>query len=449
METLESHHRVLDSLEPVGVTGRVCAVRGLTVSVADFPAPVGGSCRIVQGRRAIEARVIGFAGQETLVMPLGGTSGIRRRDPVEFTGAEQTVGVGPDMLGRVLDGFGRPIDGKEIPRTASRVPIWPEPISALRRGAITAPLSTGVRAIDAMLTVGRGQRMSVLSGSGVGKSVLLGMIARNADADVIVIGLIGERGREVRDFIDRELGPEGLQRSIVVVSTSDEPPLVRVQAGAVATAIAEHFRDRGADVLLVVDSLTRLATAQRQVGLAAGEPPTTRGFTPSVFSLLPQLLERCGRMGEGSITGFYSVLVESEDLGDPVADAVQSVTDGHIRLSRKLANRGRYPAIDLLQSVSRVMGQVADSPHVEAARELQRLLAVYEDIEELVHVGAYRRGTSAEYDLAIESVPQIRKFVEQLASESTPLAEAREALLALAAGTAQAPLTRTIGRTRR
>lgn len=431
MEAFDTHKQILKHFQPLGVTGRVCAVRGLTVGVSEFPAPIGASCRIVRDSRVVEARVIGFAGEETLVMPLGTTNGICRRDRVEFTGAEQTIPLGPEMLGRVLDGFARPLDGKAPPPAATRSAIWPEPMAALDRKRISQPLATGVRAIDAALTVGRGQRMSILSGSGVGKSVLLGMLGRYTSADVTIIALIGERGREVRDFIDRELGPDGLRRSIVIVSTSDEPPLVRVQAGAVATTVAEYFRDRGADVLLLMDSLTRLATAQRQVGLAAGEPPATRGFTPSVFNLLPKLLERCGRTHSGSITGFYTVLVEGDDMADPVADAVRAVTDGHIWLSRDLANRGHYPAIDILQSVSRVMNDVADSGHLAAAAELQRLIAIYSDIEELVNLGAYRAGASGQYDLAIASIGMIRRFLAQRIDAPAPMDETRRELLAL------------------
>jgi len=431
MRTLESHKQIVRQIQPMGVTGRVSAVRGLTVSVVDFPAPIGASCRILHGGQGIDARVIGFAGAETLIMPLGTTTGICRRDRVEFTSAEETVALGPDMLGRVLDGFARPIDGGPAIRTAGRVPIWPEPMPAMRRRRITEPLTTGVRAIDAALAVGRGQRMSILSGPGVGKTVLLGMIGRSTAADVAVVALIGERGAEARDFMDRQMDSDQLSRAVVVVSTSAEPPLVRVQACAVATAVAEYFRDTGANVLLLVDSLTRLATAQRQIGLAAGEPPATRGFTPSVFSLLPGLLERCGRTDTGSITGFYTVLVEGNDMADPVADAVRAVTDGHIWLSRDLANRGHRPAVDMLHSVSRVMSDVVDAEHLAAAREIQRLLAIYSDIEELVNLGAYQRGASAEYDLVIAVMPMIRAFLAQRSDERTPGEQTRTELLDL------------------
>ena len=431
MKTFELHKQMLHQIQPVGVTGRVSAVRGLTVSVADFPAPIGASCRIVRGAGGIDARVIGFAEGQTLVMPLGATTGICRRDRVEFTSTAETVALGPDMLGRVLDGLARPIDGAAPISPVARAAIWPEPMAAMRRRRITDPLVTGIRAIDAELTVGRGQRMSILSGSGVGKSVLLGMIGRYTSADVTVVALIGERGREARDFIDREMNGDQLRRTVVIVSTSAEPPLVRVQACAVATAVAEYFRDSGADVLLLVDSLTRLATAQRQVGLAAGEPSATRGFTPSVFSLLPGLLERCGRTDAGSITGFYTVLAEGDDMADPIADAARAVTDGHIWLSRDLANRGHWPAVDILQSVSRVMTDIVDAEHLAAAREIQRLAAIYNDIEELVNLGAYQRGANAEYDLVIAVMPMIRAFLAQRMDERVSAEQTRRGLLDL------------------
>ncbi|MCY2929255.1 MAG: FliI/YscN family ATPase, partial [Planctomycetota bacterium] len=358
MPFFETYRRILQNTQPVGVAGRVTAARGLTVGVADFPVPMGTGCVIGRGPRGVEARVVGFAPGQTLVMPLGQTAGICSGDTVRCTFTSPTVSVGRDMLGRVLDGRGRPADGGPAVQCDTHMPIWPGPIDPMHRRRITDPLPVGVRAIDSLLTVGRGQRMGIFSASGVGKSVLMGMISRFTRADVCVIALIGDRGREVREFVARELGPEGLARSVVVASTGDESPLMRVEAAGVATAVAEYFRDRGADVLLLRDSVTRLATAQRQVGLAAGEPPATKGFPPSVFSLLPELMERCGRTNEGSITGFYTVLVEAEDPTDPVCEAVRAVTDGHIWLSRALAARGHYPAVDAMQSVSRVMRDI-------------------------------------------------------------------------------------------
>ena len=429
---------------PMGVTSRVTGVRGLMVSVSDFAVPVGASCRICRSGHDVEARVIGFAEDQTLVMPMGSTSGIGRGDRVVCCAGQQTVGVGRSMLGRVLNGFGQPIDGGPPLSVESRRPIYPEPIDPMDRRRISEPIGTGIRAIDGMLTVGRGQRMGVFSGPGVGKSVLLGMIARYTSADVTVIALVGERGKEVRDFIEKDLGPEGMRNAIVVVATGDEPPLIRVQAGAVATAIAEHFRDRGCDVLLLMDSLTRLATAQRQIGLVAGEPPATKGYTPSVFNLLPELLERSGRTTAGSITGFYAVLVEGDDINEPISDAVRSITDGHIWLSRALANRGQYPAVDVLESISRVMIDVTDASHLQAAREVQKLLAVYRDIEDLVNIGAYTAGSNAQCDQAVRIQPMASELLRQEIDQRCTFAEARDAVLELAKRTQQ-PAGRTGG----
>ncbi|MGC9454773.1 MAG: FliI/YscN family ATPase [Phycisphaerae bacterium] len=431
MSLLEPYKSILDRTDAVGVRGRVAAVRGLTVSVEDFPVPVGAGCRIFRGDTTISARVVGFAGRHALVMPLGPTAGICHGACVEMDSATQTVPVGPGLQGRVVDGLCRAIDGGEQPAAEDRAGVWPGPIAPMRRRRITEPLSTGVRAIDAMLTVGRGQRMGVFSGSGVGKSVLMGMIARNTDADVTVIALIGERGREVRDFIEKDLGPEGLKRSVVVASTSDESPLLRVQAAAVATSIAEYFRDRGCDVLLLMDSLTRFAAAQRQIGLAAGEPPATKGYPPSVFNLLPELLERSGRTETGSITGFYTVLAEGDDLSEPISDAVRSVTDGHIALSRTLATRGHYPAVDCLNSVSRIMLDLVDSEHAEAARVVRRVISLHAEVEELLNVGAYRHGSNPKFDLAIGAIELVEELLKQDITEDADYEDTRRRLKAL------------------
>lgn len=417
---------------PLGITGRVTAVRGLTVSVSDFAAPVGSACEIHRNGGRVVGRVIGFADDQTLVMPVGSPTGIRRGDKVICTAGQQIIGVGRGMLGRVLNGFAQPIDGKEPLVCESRRPIYPAPIDPMDRMRIDEPIGTGIRAIDSLLTVGRGQRMSILSGPGVGKSVLLGMVSRYTSADVTVIALVGERGKEVRDFIERDLGQAGLRNAVVVAATSDDPPLVRVQAGAVATAIAEYFRDAGCHVLLLMDSLTRLAMAQRQIGLVAGEPPTTKGYTPSVFNLLPELLERSGRTGAGSITGFYTVLVEGDEINEPISDAVRSITDGHIWLSRALANRGQYPAIDVLESVSRVAIDVTDTEHREAAQSVQRVLAMYSDIEDMVNIGAYVKGASAEYDLAVQAQPIVNEFLRQDIDQGCGPAQAKADLLDLA-----------------
>jgi len=424
--------QIVRHAQPLGVTGRVAGVRGLTVSVADFAVPVGSACRVYRNGQSVEGRAIGLADDLTLVMPMGSTAGIRRGDRVACISGEQTVGVGSAMLGRVLNAFGRPIDDKGPLRLAARRALYPDVIAPMQRERICEPIGTGIRAIDSLTTVGRGQRMGVFSGPGVGKSVLLGMVCRHTAADVTVIGLVGERGREVRDFIEKDLGPEGMARAVVVVSTSDEPPLVRVQAGAVATAIAEHFRDGGSDVLLLMDSLTRLAMAQRQIGLVAGEPPATKGYTPSVFNLLPELLERSGRTAAGSITGFYTVLVEGDDLSEPISDAVRSITDGHIWLSRALASRGQYPAIDVLDSISRVMPDVASPAQREDAQEVLRALAVYRDIEDLVNIGAYAHGENPECDAAVKAQPLIREFLRQDIAERVSLGQATGSLSELA-----------------
>jgi len=451
-----AYNEMLRGVQPIGLSGRVSGAGGLVVTVSDFPVPVGAGCRILRGgvvgaagvvgvesadsaagpgataQPGIAARVIGFAEDQTLVMPLGPLAGICRGDRVLCVSTEQVLPVGTAMLGRVLNGLGEPMDGRGPLAAETRMPLWPGAVSPLSRGRIDQPLATGVRAIDGLLTVGRGQRMGIFSGSGVGKSVLLGMIARYAASDVNVIALVGERGREVREFLEKDLGPEGLARSVVIVSTSDEPPLVRVQAAALACAAAEFFRDRGKHVLLLMDSLTRLAMAQRQIGLVAGEPPAGKGYTPSVFNLLPELLERCGPAADGSITGFYTVLAESDDLNDPISDAVRSVTDGHIALSRELANRGQYPAIDALESVSRVMLDVTSGVHQSSARQVRRALALYAEIDELIRIGAYQSGASAEHDAAVAAMPRIRAFLSQSMNEHWPLERTEAALGELA-----------------
>ena len=431
MELFDPYIQIVRRLQPVGLIGRVSSVRGLKVGVSDFPAAMGASCRIVGDGRSVDARVIGFAGKQALAMPIGPMTGIARGDRVVMTSSQQTLAVGAGLLGRMIDGLGRCIDGAGPVHLDSRVPIWPEPIPPMQRRAICEPLTSGVRAIDALMTVGHGQRMGLFASSGVGKTVLMGMIARYAQADVKVIALIGERGREVGDFLHKQLDEPARRQSVVVAATSDEPPLVRVQAGAVAAAVAEYFRDQGCRVLLLVDSLTRLAAAQRQIGLVAGEPPATRGYTPSVFSLLPELLERCGRTQTGAITGFYSVLLEGDDPVDPVSDAVRAVTDGHIFLSRELAGRAEYPAVDVVRSVSRVMTDVVEPAHRSAAQELRKCLGLYRHIEELVNIGAYQAGANSDYDVAIKFMPSIRRLLAQAVEERADFQQTRQALLRL------------------
>lgn len=388
---------------------------GLTIEATGPPMSIGDLCFVQTGCgcELVPVEVVGFRGERALLMPLGSLHGISPGSLVIPTFRPDMVRVGPDLLGRVIDSMGRPMDDGPLPQGVSRVPLVAPPPRPLERKRITQAISTGVRAVDACMTCGKGQRIGIIAGSGVGKSKLLGMIARNTSADVNVIALIGERGKEVRDFIEVDLCEEGLARSVVVVATSDEPALLRVKGAYVATAIAEWFRAQGADVMLLMDSLTRFAMAQREIGLAVGEPPTTRGYPPSVYGILPKLLERAGTSGNGSITGIYTVLVEADDLNDPVGDAARSILDGHISLSRDLASRGHYPAIDILQSVSRSMIDVTAADHQGLAQRLRQALATYRDAEDLINIGAYVKGSNAEIDSALKLMPGIRAFLQQ------------------------------------
>lgn len=409
--------------------GSVVGSVGLTASVADFPAPVGALVEIERpGGAPLAGEVIGFRDQLTLVSLLDEPGGMRRGCRVRLRRTARWIRVGRELLGRVMNAHGQVIDGRPQPSLDHRAPLDRPALPAVARRRIDEPLSTGIRAIDGLLTCGKGQRMGVFAGSGVGKSVTLGMMSRYTAADVIVVALVGERGREVNEFIQRDLGP-AMAKSVVVVATSDEPAPLRVRAAFAATAVAEHFRDQGLDVLLLMDSLTRLALAQREIGLAAGEPPTTRGFPPSVFAMLPKLLERAGRTAQGSITGFYAVLVEGDDPNEPVSDVVRGLLDGHTWLSRKLAARGHYPAIDILESISRLMLEVADRRHVEAAQTLRELLSVYRDHEDLISIGAYRPGSQAMVDRAIAMHDEINAYLRQSIDESSSIADARKALL--------------------
>jgi flagellum-specific ATP synthase len=358
-------------------------------------------------------------------------SGVRRGNRVRLIRTTHRLRVGPELLGRVIDAEGNAIDGCEQPALGERTSLARRPPDPCTRPRIDEPLATGVRAIDGVLTCGKGQRIGIFSGSGVGKSVLLGMMARYTAADVIVIALIGERGREVNEFIERDLGPAGLAKSVVVVAASNEPALVRTQAASTATAIAEYFRDQGKDVLLLMDSLTRFALAQREIGLAAGEPPATRGFTPSVFALLPKLVERAGRTPQGSITAFYTVLVEADDPSEPISDAVRGLLDGHVWLSRRLASRAHYPAIDILESISRLMPEVTDEDHRQATYSLRDLLGAYRDHEDLISIGAYHRGSNKTVDAAIDMQDEIDRYLCQPVEQPSTFAEAREGLIAL------------------
>ena len=425
--------RQLDTVLPTALVGSVVRTVGMTAAVADFPAPVGALVEIErQAGPPAAAEVIGFRDDLTLVYLLSDVAGLRHGNRVRLIKTSRYVRVGPALLGRVVNARGECIDGMSQPALSQRVPLERAATAAIDRPPIDRPLSTGIRAIDALATCGRGQRIGIFAGSGVGKSVTLGMMARYTAADVNVVALIGERGREVNDFLTRDLGP-ALAKSVVIVATSDEPALVRVQAALAATAIAESFRDAGKDVLLVMDSLTRWALAQREIGLAAGEPPTTRGFPPSVFALLPKLLERSGRTSQGSITAFYSVLVEGDDPHEPICDTARGLLDGHVWLSRKLAARGHYPAIDVLDSISRLARDVTSREHQQAAACVRELMAVYRDHEDLISIGAYRRGSNPRVDRAIDMRDSIDLFLRQAVDQPADLENARDELFRLAA----------------
>lgn len=423
----------LDSILPMELTGSIVRTEGLAAAVAGFPAPVGALAQISRhAGEPVEAEVVGFRDRETLVFPLGEMRGVRHGDRVRLARTSRSLRVGPGLLGRVIDARGALIDDLPETHLSELVSLNQTPPPAAQRPRIDQSLSTGIRTIDGLLTCGIGQRIGIFSGSGVGKSVLLGMIARYTSADVTVIGLIGERGREVNDFLERDLGPAGRGRSVVVVATSDQPAILRVQAAMTATAVAEYFRDQGKNVLLIVDSVTRFAMAQREIGLAVGEPPTTRGYTPSVFAMLPRLVERAGRAPLGSITAIYSVLVEGDDTSEPISDAVRGLLDGHVILSRRLASQAHYPAIDVLESISRLFTDLTSDEHRAAAQTIRELLAAYRDHEDLISIGAYRSGANPTVDAAIAMRDEINRYMRQAVSESSTVDSARTQLLQLA-----------------
>jgi len=413
---LTRYRSALDSSNPIVAMGRVTKVAGF-VTEADGPATqLGSICHIYPAGNLprVKAEVLGFRDNKVLLVPLGEIRGIAPGNRVVSWDQDASIGVGEGLLGRVFDGLGNPIDGKGPILSRIAYPLYANPINPLLRKRIEQPLDLGIKAINGVLTVGCGQRMGIFAGSGVGKSVLLGMIARNTSADVNVIALIGERGRELNDFIQKELGEEGLKRSVVVVATSDHLPLIRMRGAFIATAIAEYFRDQGKHVILMMDSVTRFAMAQREVGLAAGEPPTTKGYTPSVFTILPKLLERAGTSSNhGTITGLYTVLVEGDDMNEPIADAVRSILDGHIVLSRDLAEQNHYPAIDVLGSVSRVMTDIASLEHREWANRLKQILATYKKAEDLINIGAYVAGSNPKIDYAIQMIEKVNEYLRQ------------------------------------
>ncbi|MBD3258132.1 FliI/YscN family ATPase [candidate division GN15 bacterium] len=395
--------------------GKVTQVVGLVIESAGPAISIGRLCNIENhdGSSKMQAEVVGFRDNRLLLMPYAPIGGINPGAIVTSTADQLRVPVGPHLIGRILGGLGQPIDGKGPVASSITRPISAPPIPVLQRRRITEPVRTGIKAIDAMTAVGKGQRMGIFAGSGVGKSVMLGMIARNSSADVNVIALVGERGREVREFIERDLGPKGLARSVVVAVSSDQPALIRIKGAMVATAIAEYFRDEGKNVMLLMDSVTRVAMAQREIGLAVGEPPATKGYTPSVFTLLPSLLERAGSNDKGSITGLYTVLVEADDFNEPISDAVRSILDGHVALSRKLASLNQYPAVDVLDSISRLMKDVSTPEEIELAGKVREIVATYREAEDLINIGAYVKGSNPRIDRAISKIERINELFRQ------------------------------------
>jgi flagellum-specific ATP synthase len=428
--------RAVADAELVTRNGRVVAVRGHTIECSGPASRVGERCRIEGARTdvAVEGEVVGFNRGVTVLMPYGAIEGISPGERVVGSSRMPDVPVGPELLGRIVDAFGRPIDDKGPIASLERRSLRVQAPLAMRRQRVAAPLATGVKVIDSMLMLAKGQRVGLFAGSGVGKSSLMSMMARGTAAGVNVIGLIGERSREVREFVEDQLGPEGLARSVVVVATADEPAVVRCKAAYAATTIAEYFRDRDEDVLLLMDSITRFAMARREIGLAVGEPPTARGYTPSVFAELPQLCERSGPgVGQGSITGVYTVLVDGDDMNEPVADTLRATLDGHIVLSRELANAGQYPSVDVLQSVSRLHSTVAKSEELAATRKVLAACSLYERNRQLIEIGAYKPGVSAALDRAVQTMPRIQAFLSQPLGQETPRADALAQVRTLAA----------------
>jgi len=415
--------------------GKVTRIVGLVIEGEGPDVPLGSVCRIFprDGSKPIEAEVVGFREDRVLMMPLSAPGGLSPNCRIEAKQSRASIKVDDSILGRVLDGLGNPIDNKGRLTCENEMPLYAEPINPLQRKRIKEPIDLGVKAVNGLLTAGRGQRIGIIAGTGVGKSVLLGQMAHFTDADVTVIGFVGERGREVREFIEKNLGEEGMKKTVIVTATSDNTPLVRLRAAYTATAIAEYFREEGKDVLLMLDSLTRFSMAQREIGLSIGEPPATKGYPPSVFALLPRLLERAGTKGDeqGSITGIYTVLVEGDDLAEPISDASRAILDGHIVLSRSLASRGHFPAVDVLGSISRVMVDVVQPEHMGAAMKLRKLVAVYKDAEELINIGAYVKGSNPEIDNAINKMGKINLFLQQGMHEKSTLQESITGLMGI------------------
>ncbi|MBC8204692.1 flagellar protein export ATPase FliI [bacterium] len=425
------YHQLLGLIDPIRPIGNVVKVVGLVIESEGPSASIGEICLIEtnEGKRAAE--VVGFRDNRTLLMPLGEMAGLTPGANVTATGSPLKINLGLSMLGRIIGGLGEPLDDKgPLPIEETRDTIAAPP-DAVKRRRITESIATGIRSIDAICTLGKGQRMGIFSGSGVGKSIILGMIARNTSADVNVVCLVGERGREVREFLERDLGEEGLKRSVVVVVTSDKPALIRLKGAFIATTIAEYFRDQGADVMLMMDSVTRVAMAQREVGLSVGEPPTTRGYTPSVFALLPKLMERSGSAENGSITALYTVLVEGDDMNEPVADHTRAILDGHIILSRQLASINHYPAVDVIPSISRVMIDVVPEEHMNMARKVKEVIATYREAEDLINIGAYAKGSNKKIDFAISVNDKVNQFLQQEMFDKVDYKQVQEGLLNL------------------
>jgi len=418
----------IDRVNTIKQFGKVTQVVGLVIESAGPAVSIGRLCNIenFDGSSRVQAEVVGFRDDRLLLMPHGSISGITPGAIVTSAADQLRIPVGSSLIGRVLGGLGRPIDGKGPLTAATTRPVSVDPIPVLNRRRIEKPIRTGIKVIDAMAALGQGQRMGIFAGSGVGKSVMLGMIARNSSADVNVVALIGERGREVKEFIERDLGPEGLKRSVVVAVSSDQPALVRIKGAMVATTIAEYFRDQGKNVMLLMDSVTRVAMAQREIGLAVGEPPATKGYTPSVFALLPSLLERAGSTPRGSITGLYTVLVEADDLNEPISDAVRSILDGHVALSRRLAALNQYPAVDMLDSISRLMKEISTEEEQKMAGRIRELIATYREAEDLINIGAYVKGSNPKIDLAIEKHEAINELFLQGITETVPHEDLRQ-----------------------
>jgi flagellum-specific ATP synthase len=423
----------IDHLDTFKHFGRVKRVVGIMIESQGPESSIGDVCfiHVGQKQRKIQAEVVGFKDENIILMPYTTVSDISPGSLVEATLKPLEVKVGPGLIGKTLDSLGNPLDHSDLPKGLASVPTEMEPPNPMERPPISEVIEVGVRTIDSLLTVGKGQRVGIFAGSGVGKSTLLGMIARNTKADLNVIALIGERGREVREFIDKDLGPEGLSRSIVVVATSDQPPLMRIKGALTATAIAEYFRNKGLNVMMMMDSVTRVAMAQREVGLAIGEPPTTKGYTPSVFAMLPKLLERTGTNQFGTITSFYTVLVDGDDMNEPIADAVRGILDGHFVLDRSLANKGQYPALNVLKSISRLMNSIVSEEHRKTAENLRDMLSTYISSEDLINIGAYKKGSSKKIDEAIRLYPEIISFLKQDIDEKVSITESINRLYGL------------------